>query len=255
MTLFGLAVGSFVNLNVDRIPAGRSIVLPGSFCDRCERSLSWIDLVPLLSYLWLRGKCRFCGAAIPLRNFVLEVITGGMFALVTYRFGLGGVGGVILAYGTLLICISAIDMEHTIIPDKLVLPGIVLAFAAAPFGPVGEDRGLLDTYIRIVAGGGVGLGSMLLIYMMALAAYRSSGGFGFGDVKLGLLIGLVVGFPNILISVYFAFISGGIVAMLLLALKLRGRKDAIPYGPFLAAGAMLTLLAARGAGWYVDWLR
>ena len=96
---------------------------------------------------------------------------------------------------------------------------------------------------------------MLLIYMMALAAYRSSGGFGFGDVKLGLLIGLVVGFPNILISVYFAFISGGIVAMLLLALKLRGRKDAIPYGPFLAAGAMLTLLAARGAGWYVDWLR
>ena len=120
MPLFGLAVGSFLNLNIDRIPRGQSIVKPPSHCDQCQRRLAPLDLVPLLSYLWLRGRCRFCGAAIPRRAFLVEVVTGSFFGLVGYQFGLAPVAWVILAYGGLFIAISVIDLEWRIIPDKLV---------------------------------------------------------------------------------------------------------------------------------------
>ncbi len=255
MPLFGLAVGSFLNLNIDRIPRGQSIVSPPSQCDQCQRRLTLLDLVPLLSYLWLRGKCRHCGAPIPLRNFLVEVATGTLFGLVTYLFGLTPLGGVILAYGSLFIVIAAIDLERTIIPDKLVLPGIALAFAVAPFGPVGEERALGDAFLHIAAGGTLGLGIMLFIYVASFLVYRSSIGFGFGDVKLGALIGLVTGFPEALVAVYFAFVSGGVVAALLLTLKLKSRRDAIPYGPFLAIGAISALLVGEGPGWYLDLFR
>ena len=255
MPIFGLAIGSFLNLNIDRIPRGLSIVSPPSLCDRCQRRLGLLDLVPLLSYLWLRGRCRFCGVPIPLRAFLVEAVTGALFGFVAYRFGLTPLAGVILAYGSLLITVSVIDLEHIIIPDKLVIPGILLAFAAVPFGPIGEDRALGEAFWRAVAGGGLGMAILLFIYVMAFVMYRSNIGFGFGDVKLGALIGLVIGFPDVLIALYFTFISGGVTAVLLLLLRLRGRRDAIPYGPFLAVGAIATLLVDEGIGWYLDFIR
>ena len=255
LTLTGLAVGSFLNLNIDRIPIGMSIVSPPSQCDHCQRRLSVSDLVPLLSYLWLRGKCRHCKAGIPQRAFWVEVVTGALFGLVAYRFGLVPVAGVVLVYGSLFIAISVIDLERTIIPDKLIIPGVILAFAVAPFGPVGEDRGLGETFVSIAAGGAVGVSAMLIIYLGAFLVYKSSIGFGFGDVKLGLLIGLVVGFPEVVVSLYFAFLSGGIVAAMLVLTRLKGRRDAIPYGPFLAIGAIAILLVGKDAGWYLDLIR
>ena len=252
MSLLGLAVGSFLNLNIDRIPRGLSIISPPSQCDHCERRLSPLELVPVLAYLWLRGRCWHCGGRIPLRVPLVEVATAVLFGFVTYRFGLTPVGGVILAYGSLFVAISAIDLERTIIPDKQVFPGIVLAFAAAHFGPVGDARDLGDAFARVAAGGALGLGVMLLIYVGSLMVYRSDIGFGFGDVKLGALIGLVIGFPEVVIAMYFAFVGGGLIAVSLLLLRIRGRRDALPYGPFLAGGAMLTLLVGQDLGWYVD---
>ena len=251
MPLFGLAVGSVLNLVIDRIPRGESIVTRTSRCDHCQRHLPPWDLVPILSYLWLRGKCRFCGAHIPLRNVVVEAVTGALFVVVAYRFGLGSVAWVILAYSSLLIAITVIDLDHTIIPDKLVFPAMALAFVAAPFGPVAEDRALGDTFLRVTTGGLAALGVMMLIYLFSLAAYRSPAGFGFGDVKLGALIGLVTGFPEVVITMYFAFVSGGVVALLLLLLRLKGRRDAIAYGPFLALGTVATFLVGEDLGWYM----
>ena len=255
MSLLGLAVGSFLNLNIDRIPRGQSIVSPPSQCDSCQRRLSPLDLVPLLSYLWLRGKCRYCGVRIPLRAFLVEVAAAVLFGVVAYRFGVGPVAWVIVVYGSLFLAISVIDLDHTIIPDKLVVPGIVLAFAAAPFGPVGDGRELGDAFLRVAAGGALGFGLMFLIFGVSILVYRSNVGFGFGDVKLGALIGLVVGFPDVLVAIYFAIVSGGVVAVLLLLLKLKGRRDVIPYGPFLSLGAVFTLLMAQDAGWYLELLR
>ena len=255
MPLVGLAVGSFLTLIIDRIPRGVSIVSPRSQCDRCHNPLGPLDLVPLISYLWLRGRCRYCGAAIPLRTTTVEVGTSVLFGLTTYVFGLTPFAGVILAYGSLFIAVSVIDMERLIIPDKLVLPGVVLAFAAAHFGPVGDGRVLGDTFVRVVAGGALGFGAMLLVYVASYLVYRSSAGFGFGDVKLGALIGLVIGFPEVLIALYFAFLLGGVIAVILLALRLKGRRDVLPYGPFLAAGALVTLIVNEDIGWYIDLFR
>ena len=254
MPLFGLAVGSFLNLTIDRLPRGQSVVTPPSRCDRCERRLAPFELVPVFSYLFLRGKCRRCGVPIPARNVVMELATAALFGFVTYRFGLTPLGGVILAYGTLFLAISAIDFEWTIILDKMVLPGAVLAFAAAHYGPVGEDNALGETFIRVVAGGGLGFGVMFLIYIGSFLVYRSNVGLGFGDVKLAGLMGLVLGFPDLAIALYFAFIAGGVVALLLICLKLRGRRDALPYGPFLAGGPVATLLVSKNFGWYLNLL-
>ena len=255
MSLVGLAVGSFLNLCIDRIPNAQSIVSPPSQCDQCQRRLRPLDLFPLLSYLWLRGRCRYCGSHIPVRAFVVEVAAGVLFGLVAYRFGMTALTGVIVVYGSLFIAIFVIDLEHTIIPDKLVFPAAVLAFAAAPFGFVGEERALGDIFIRIAAGGALGLSIMLLIYLGSFLIYRGDVGFGFGDVKLGALIGLVTGFPEVVIAVYFALISGGVIAVLLLLLKIRGRKEAIPYGPFLTGGTIATLLIGERLGWYLDLIR
>ena len=255
LPLLGLAVGSFLNLTIDRVPRGQSIVAPASRCDVCHRRLSPLDLVPVLSYIWLRGKCSGCGISIPARNPLVEIVTGVFFGTVHYLYGLDPVAWVILGYGSLFIAIAVIDLELTIIPDKLVLPGVVLAFAAAHFGPVGEERSLAGAFASTAAGGGLGLGLMLTIYLGSLAVYRHTGGFGFGDVKLGLLIGLVIGYPDVAVGFYFAFVLGGVVAVLLLLLKLRARKDTLPYGPFLVGGAMATLIVGEDLGWYLELLR
>ena len=151
--------------------------------------------------------------------------------LAAYQFGLTALTGVVIVYGSLFIAISVIDLEQTIIPDVLVIPGLVLAFAIAPVGFVGEDRSLGDTYLRVLEGLGLGLGIMLLIYLVALLVYRAAVGFGFGDVKLGALIGAVTGFPEVLIPLYFAFIAGGLVAILLLLLNPNPPKDVLGDSP------------------------
>ena len=253
MPILGLAFGSFLNLCSDRIPRGQSIVGPPSRCDRCERRLSPLDLIPLVSYLWLRGRCRYCSASIPPRVFLVELVTGALFGMTAHLYRLTALTGVIVAYGSLLILMSGIDLEHMIIPDKLVIPGVVLAFAAAHFGPVGDERALGDTFVSAALGGALGMGMMLAIYIAAFLVYRSNVGFGFGDVKLGLLIGLITGFPEVL--VWFAFVGGGLIAVFLLPLGLRGRREAIPYRPFLALGAIVTMMIGEGVGWYLDLFR
>ena len=207
--LLGLAVGSFLGLVIDRVPRGQSIVSPPSSCDHCHRRLTPLDLIPLLSYVVLRGRCRFCGARIPMRSFLVEAATATFFALVILRFGQTSEAWVIVAFGCLFIAISVIDIEWTIIPDKLVLVGVIAAFTVAPFGPAAEGRTLGEAFISIAVGGALGFGLMLLIYIAALVLYKSSVGFGFGDVKLGGLIGLVIGFPEVLIPVRCLYFRRG----------------------------------------------
>ena len=235
MSLLGLALGGILNLNIDRIPRGLPVLrAPVATCNSCLRRLALPIQIPVLGYIWLRGRCGNCEAAIPMRRLTVEIAMGAFFGLVIYRFGMTPLAGVILAYGSLFLMIIVIDMEWTIIPNVVVYPGILLAFAAAPIGPAAEDRSLGEAYVSVVGGGALGFGAMVFIWLVSMAINSR---FGFGDLKLGMLVGLVIGFPEVSVPLYLASFLVGVVAVVLLVSKIKQRQDVIPYGPFLGGAA------------------
>jgi leader peptidase (prepilin peptidase) / N-methyltransferase len=224
----GAAVGSFLNVVADRLPAGQSVIRPPSHCPICGLRISARDLVPIFSYLWLRGRCRCCDARIPLRSPLVEAGTGIIFALVLWNFSPGWQMVASLFFCSVFIVLLVIDLEQGILPNRIIYPSVIIALIASIF---------VDPGIVMAAIGGI-LG-FLLLFILALV-YR--GGMGGGDVKYMLLIGLVTGFPNIIIVILLASISGGILAGFLLLVKRKTKKDAIPFGPFLSLAAIVTLL-------------
>jgi len=232
--LLGLAVGSFLNVCCDRLPQRQSLISPPSHCDSCGKKLKVRDLVPLFSYLWLRGRCRYCGARIPLRVPLVELATALLFALVCWNCGLGPQLPMALIYACIFLVVFVIDLEHGLILDIVVYPGMVLAFLFSFFWPELGWPGL--GVLSALLGGAIGFGLMLAPYLI------SRGGMGGGDVKLAGLIGLAIGFPHVLIALLMAIIAAGVLAIALIVSRRRTRKQTIPFGPFLAAAAMLTLV-------------
>lgn len=226
MGLAGLVIGSFLNVVIDRLPRGESIVNPPSHCDVCQQRLGVVDLVPLVSYLWLRGHCRYCGARIPRRVPLVELASGSLFVLLWYRYGWGLPLAVTVLYSCILLVILVIDLEQQLILNKVIYPAIVLSLALSWLGP-GLPSSLLG-----------GISASLLLLGPALI-YK--GGMGGGDIKLAAFIGLVTGFPLVLVAVFLSLVGGGLLATALLVLRRKGRKEAITFGPFLAGGAVATL--------------
>ncbi|MFB0559413.1 MAG: A24 family peptidase [Dehalococcoidales bacterium] len=238
-TLLGLSAGSFLNVCIDRLPQEQSIIKPPSHCAACNHKLGILDLIPLFSYLWLRGRCRYCRAPIPLRLPIVEGITGLLFALLYWKFGLGLELGISLVYACLLTVIFVIDLENQLVLNKVIYPGMALAFAFSFFWP---GLGVL----RSLAGGALGLAAMALPFII----YRR--GMGMGDVKLGALVGLIAGYPLVIVALLLSVITGGLVAAGLLAFKIKKRKDPIPFAPFLATSTMVTLLWGQAIyQWYL----
>ena len=236
--LLGVAIGSFLNVVADRLPSGKSIVSPPSHCPHCLHGLSVLDMIPIFSYLWLKGRCRYCKTKIPFRLFLVELGTGALFAFLYWYYGLNWGLPITIFYCCLFVALLVIDMEHSILPNKIVYPGIIIALILA----IVTEPGIKDAAI----GGGIGLGILLIPALI----YR--GGMGWGDVKLALLIGLVTGFPLVFVAMFLAIVSGGLIAGILLLLKLKGRKDAIPFGPFLALAAMATMFWGNNIlEWYL----
>jgi len=191
-----------------------------------------------VSYLRLRGRCRYCSTPIPKRLFLVEMATGLLFALLWWHYGPGMQFGMLTAYGCLFIVIFIIDLEQKLILNKLVYPAILVTLVLVPF------RHEL-TIINSLIGGGIGLVFLLL------PAVISRGGMGWGDVKLAALIGLVTGFPLVFIALLITVVIGGLSGGTLLLLRVKKRKDAIPFGPFLCIGAMATLLWGNQiSDWY-----
>lgn len=241
--LSGSAVGSFLNVVADRLPQGKSIVSPPSHCPGCGRELSTWELFPIFSYLWLRGRCRSCNVVIPLRLVLVELGTGALFALLYWHYGLSWELALAILYCSMFLALLVIDLEHGILPNVIVYPGMVVAFVLAvvvtviPWvAGIQMKNAILPTLGSAAAGGAIGF---VLLLIPALV-YR--GGMGWGDVKLAGLIGLVAGFPLVLVAMFLAIVSGGLVAAILLLLRRKGRKDAIPFGPFLTVAAIVTLL-------------
>jgi leader peptidase (prepilin peptidase)/N-methyltransferase len=239
--VFGLLVGSFLNVVIARVPEGRSVWAPRSACPRCGALIGWYDNIPLLSFLVLRGRCRGCGAAIPWRYPIVEAATGGAFALAYVLLGPTPKFLVAAALLGALIAITAIDLRHQIIPDVISLPGIVVGFVANSLLPAGV--GWLDSLIGIAVGGGI----FLVIILV------SGGGMGGGDMKLGAMLGAFLGWKLGLLAVLLGVLAGGAVAVVLLLLGRKGRKEAIPFGPYLALGGAVALLwGDQVLSWYLS---
>ncbi len=256
LAMFGAAVGSFLNVCIDRLPAGKSILRPPSHCDSCQHQLSPVDLVPLFSYLWLRRRCRYCGALIPWRPLWVELGTALLFALSYWFFGLNVQFAVIVFYGCLFLVIGIIDLEHQLILNKISYPAMALALVIAVFQPPPELMALNLAWpwagvISALMGGVIGFLFLLLAYGITYAIYRAEA-IGFGDVKLAGLIGLAAGPRLALLSLTLGAILGGVVAIILLLLKLKERKEALPLGSFLAISTMLTLIWGNDIlNWYL----
>lgn len=248
----GLFVGSFLNVCIDRLPRGQSIIHPRSHCPACNRELGTLDLLPIFSYLWLRGRCRYCRAGIPLRLPIVEAVTGLFFALLYWKFGLGLELAISLIYVSLLTAIFVIDLENYLVLDKITYPAMVLALVFSFFRPGLDGMSMIpgETLSRVVSsltGGAIGLGAMALPYI--LTRHR---GMGLGDVKLGALVGLITGYPLVFVAILLSWIGGGLVAVILLALKIKTLKDPIPSATFLAISAMVTLLWGQAIWqWYL----
>jgi len=253
-TLLGLSVGSFLNVCIDRLPVKRSLFYPGSACDACHRKLSAIDLFPVVSYLWLRGRCRYCGAKIPARVLLVEVLTGALFFLAFWRFGLSAEFGITAFWCSVFLVIIFIDWEQQLILNRMTYPGMLIAMVILGIDSLLPGPGILrniefipDTSIVSgLIGGGAGFIFFFIVFVI------SPRGIGMGDIKLALLIGLVTGFPLVIIALLIGILLGGLVAVVLLAFRLKGRKDAIPYGTFLAIGPIIALLwGAEIQSWYL----
>lgn len=250
LTAVGLALGSFLNLTIDRLPHRQSLIHPPSHCDGCQRRLTPLDLVPIASYLWLRGRCRRCGYRIPIRVPLVEAITGAACGLIASLHGLTPVTAVLVLYFALFIHLALVDLEHSLILNLVVLTALPVVLATSPFSPLGQQLGSGESYLRSVAGAGLGFGIMLLVYVV------SRGRLGAGDVKLAALVGAMLGCPQIIAGLLVGFVSGGVLAAALLALKLRRRTDPIPYGPVLVGSAAVVLMTGTSIyDWYVGLFR
>ncbi|MDR6971505.1 prepilin peptidase [Leifsonia shinshuensis] len=254
MGAFGAIIGSFLNVVAYRVPIGKSVVHPPSACPDCGHQVRARDNVPVLSWLLLRGRCRDCRSAISWRYPVVEAATGVFFAVVAWWSWTTGPGAaqlpgaavILVAYlcfAGLSVALALIDLDVHRLPDVLVLPGIAVGVVLLGTGAI--LTGDLGALLRAL----VGAAGLFVFYLVV--ALAKPGGMGFGDVKLAGLVGLFLGFQGwsaLLVGAFAAFLVGGAVAIVLLALRRLGRRDGIPFGPWMLLGAWLGLFFGEPIG-------
>jgi leader peptidase (prepilin peptidase)/N-methyltransferase len=246
--LFGLLIGSFLNVCIYRLPRDKSIVWPGSACGACGHPLAWFENIPLASWVVLGGKCRACRAPISVRYPIVELITGVMFAVAWWYYGPGLLLVSRLLFGCALLVLFAIDLEHHLLPNVITLPGIVVGFAFSFFT---ASPGWVDSLIGIAVGGGV-------LWAVAEGYYRvrHEEGLGFGDVKMLAMIGAFLGWKLTLVTLMMGSFAGSIVGLALIAFGRGTMKYALPFGTFLAMGAVLAATVGPGVlDWYLGFYR
>lgn len=242
--IFGAIVGSFLNVCILRVPMGGSIVYPPSLCPECRTPIMWYDNIPIVSYFSLRGKCRECGKPISYRYPLIEFLTALFSLAVMMKFGLSSTYLIYLIFTSSLIVITFIDLDHQIIPDVISLPGIPLGFLASFLIP---DITYQESFIGIVAGG-----SILLIVAVVYKFFTNKEGMGGGDVKLLAMIGAFLGWKGVLFTIFSGSLIGSVTGVMLMIIQGKDSKSAIPFGPFLATGALLYLFFGESITfWYL----
>jgi leader peptidase (prepilin peptidase)/N-methyltransferase len=225
----GCCFGSFFNVVIHRLPNKESLVRPGSKCPHCQHPINALQNIPLVSYVFLRGKCRHCGGRISLRYPIVEGLTGTM-ALVLFRsYGWHPQFGIEFLFVSLLIIITFIDLDTYLIPDVLSLTGVILGFACSFFSP---RLSWFDSLLGIVLGGG-----FFLLIALGYQYLRNKDGLGGGDIKLLGMIGAFLGWPGVVFTILVSSIVGTVVGLAWMQREGNGMSTMLPYGPFLALGA------------------
>ncbi len=266
--LYGLIIGSFLNVCIARLPLDQSLARPRSRCPRCGAAIRWFDNIPVLRFLLLRGRCRSCGLPISWRYPLVELANGLLYLLCLRLFGLTGEGVLAMLFCSALLVVTFIDFDHQIIPDVITLPGIVIGLAAAPFFLTPLDdalpfgiagllplthpyvNALLNSALGVLAGGGP-----LLLIGWAWEKFRGIEAMGGGDVKLMGMVGSLVGWKGALMTIMLGAVAGALIGVGLIVFKKQDAGKAIPFGPYLAVGALVTLFAGSEIrDWYFGML-
>jgi len=239
----GLAAGSFLNVCIYRLPRRQSLVRPASRCPKCTTPLRWYDNVPLVSYVVLRGRCRGCRAPISQVYPLVEVTTGLVFVAAYSLFGPSPLLVSRLLFACAMIVLFVVDLQHRLLPNVITLPGIGVGFASSLFLP----PGWLDSLIGIAAGGGV-----LLLLAEAYYRLRKEEGLGMGDVKMLAMIGAFLGWRLMVVTLVLSSVLGSVIGLSVIALRIGGMKYALPFGTFLAVGALVASVAGDAIlAWYL----
>jgi leader peptidase (prepilin peptidase) / N-methyltransferase len=248
VSIFGLCIGSFLNVCIYRLPESKSIVRPRSMCPNCGTLIRFYDNIPILSYIVLRGKCRHCSATIALRYPVVELISG-VFALGVYlKYGIRFETLIYYAFIAALLVITFIDIDHQIIPDVVTLPGIPVFFAASFALPQ-------ITWAESLLGVLVGGGSLFLVAWLYHLLTKKEG-MGGGDIKLLAMIGAVIGWKGVLFTIFLASAVGTLAGLLIMLKTRKTMKLAVPFGPFLTIGGISYIFfGPQLINWYFYLLR
>src|SRR3954469_1604835 len=248
----GLVIGSFLNVCIYRLPRHASVTLTGfpchaSHCTACNRPLSWYENIPLVSWLWLRGRCRTCRAPISAVYPIIEAITGVVFVAAYELYGLSPLLVARVAFACAMIVLFVIDLRHRILPNVITVSGILIGLIASLWLPPGWRSSLLG----LVLGGGV-------LFAVGEAYYRIRGveGMGMGDVKMLAMIGAFLGWPLMLLTLILASFTGALLGAIMMMTGRGGMKAALPFGTFLAVGALVSAVAGDPIiTWYLGFYR
>jgi leader peptidase (prepilin peptidase)/N-methyltransferase len=243
--VFGAVVGSFLNVCICRLPEGKSIVSPPSACPRCGKGISWYDNIPVISFLVLRARCRSCGEPISWRYPLVEALNGILTLLLFSKFGPTLLFPALFIFCSSLVVITFIDLDHQIIPDEISLPGIVIGFLFSFFLP---GIGWLNSLFGILLGGGS-------LFLVAWSYEKLTGkeGMGGGDIKLLAMMGAFLGWRSVPFIIFAASLVGSVIGVAVMMLQKKDGKLAIPFGPFLAFGAVLYIFyGPQLIDWYLS---
>ncbi|MDF2503006.1 A24 family peptidase [Clostridium sp.] len=227
--ILGLLLGSFFNVCIFRIPRGESIAFPPSHCTNCNNKINGYDLIPVISYILLKGKCRYCGEKISLRYPAVEIVTAVLFYLVYLNYGLTFFTIKFIVLVSLLMVIGMIDFDTTDVYFSTTIIGIVCGIGFIIAGYF-MNLGVIEFIL-----GGVAAGGFIAVIILITR------GMGWGDAEICFMCGLFLGLKLSIVMLFLSFIIGGIIGIALIALKIKNRKDYIPFGPFIAISSLLTL--------------
>ena len=237
--ILGSIIGSFLNVCIYRLPRGESLVFPSSHCVHCNHKIYWFDNIPFLSYLNLRGKCRFCARPISFRYFVVEFLTASLLLTFYLFFDFSAKFFILSVLGTALVVSTFIDFKHQLIPDVITIPGIFVGLIASLLFPsiLGEAR-LWGAAMNSLAGILVGGGSIYAMGVLGKLAFKKEA-MGGGDVKLMAMIGSFLGWKLVLLTFFLAPFFGAIVGIIV---KIKEKREVIPYGPYLSIATIVAIL-------------
>ena len=242
--LFGLVIGSFLNVCIVRLPAEQSVISPRSRCPRCGRPVEWLDNIPVVSWLLLRGKCRGCQEPISIMYPIVELTVGLLWAAVALRYGFSIQGLTAALFGTLLLGIALTDAREYIIPNEFTWGGLII-------GLVLSATGGLHALLLALLGAAVGFAILWLVGIVGKLAFKEEA-MGGGDIKMMAMVGAFLGWQGVLLTIFLGALAG---TAIFLPLALLGKKKLVPFGVFLAVGAAVTFVVGPAIiVWYRRYL-